>query len=81
MAGIRYEVVIIERDGTRCGYHAGWTPGAARREGLAALCSYPDAQVYVRWVRESDGQVGYMDADGHHVIAGRNWRDQVQEEV
>ncbi len=79
MAGIQYEIVVIERDGTRIGYHAGWSPRAARREALAALRDYPDAQVYVRWLRDSDGQVGYLDADGQHVIAGSNWRDQVEE--
>ena len=31
-----------------------------------------DWQVYIRWYRQSDGQVGYRNRDGHSPV-GRAW--------
>jgi hypothetical protein len=35
--------------------------------------SNPDCQVFVSWFRLLDGQHGYLNSNGDHVITGRAW--------
>lgn len=33
----------------------------------------PQYQVFVSWMRSSDGQHGYLNSDGNHAITGEAW--------
>ena len=33
----------------------------------------PDKQVFISWLRKSDGQKGYLNPDGNHAITGEAW--------
>jgi len=45
----------------------------AGKQARLAACKYDRCNVFVTWRRASDGQVGYLNADGNHEITGKAW--------
>ena len=52
-------------------YYAGL--GKSQAITLARQLATGSRQVYVTWLRQTDGQHGYLNADGNYAITGQAW--------
>ena len=68
----RYTVEIVSLT-AETQYYPDCSKREATRIARAEAAREGERQVYVSWVRCSDGQQGYLNANGDHVITGSPW--------
>lgn len=74
MERIGYTVIAVHENGRQYLASTGiQNPALAKTLVQAAKRDYPSCQIFVQWKRLSDGQVGYLNPDGNHVITGSAW--------
>lgn len=69
---MKYSVVVKE-NGMTISETNGCTKAEAKRIAKIEAADNKDAQVFVTWLRSSDGQHGYLNSDGNHAITGTAW--------
>lgn len=75
MSNITYWIMYGENDGfgQQCLDYAGvHTPEEAARQARKAVAE-GKTNVYVEWLRASDGQRAYLNPGENHELAGKRW--------
>lgn len=77
MAQQLYTVVITNQYGdseiVANGCTLSYAKTVAAQEADKAEAAGQGQQVFVKWFRKSDGQVGYLNRGGNHAITGKAW--------